>query len=709
MPARVGLALGATVALLAALSGTASAAISSSFDAGTGALTVSSDAGDSMEFACLSSKVRVNGVAVSGDPNCSAVNSLTVNGGPQGNSIDLQGANSSNYPNATPIVVNGNDGGDFVAGSNQAETIDGGPGGDILDGAGGSDILQTNDEGGPDDLSGGGTGTDTILVYGSAAQTIVAGPSEIGTNGNPITFSGFEQAQFNTPIGEPSIDLTNAPWPSTVNGNTGNETVWTSPFNDVLNLGGQGIADIAGAKVDGPNIFITAGGISGNGVGNDTWNSVERATLLSPSAIGLPGSPAVNSTWDATAANRPVLMQGGSGNDTLLGGSFADTLGMPANPGGPEETGDDIFNGGGGTDTIQPGPGTDTIRKSGVVNATATATSLSADGESDNYSAGGLEAIDLTGTGAANIFNASSFTGRAIFDGGAGADQLTGGTGDDRLTGGGGGDTATGGNGNDTVTAVATLAANLTVTPTQVTDGPNSVAMTSIERVEVTGSSDGDSMDASTFAGTVLFDGAGGNDTLTGGLAADTLLGGAGGDTLNAQGDNSADAMIGCGADIDTANVDTADPTPVDCETVKAPSPGSGEPGGQQPGPGSGNSVPLDVLAPTIGVKAGRVDRRGRFVLRLSCPAAETACTGGFQIFARTAKGKRVRVGRGQFSARGGQVVAAKVRLNAAGRRLFRGKKRLRVTLAMTARDAVGNAAKSSRPLTLKPKPGTRR
>jgi hypothetical protein len=707
VPRRVGLALGAALALLAALAGSASAAISSSFDGTTGALTVSSNAGDGMDFSCIGGKVRVNFAAVTGDPNCSAVTSIVVNGGPQANGIILQGVDV-NYPSVTSITISGGDGGDSITGSPKADTIDGGPGGDFVDALGGNDVVRTNDEGGGDDLGGGTGTTDTLVLFGTVAQGVVVGPSDINANGTQILHSGFDRGQFDTPAGEPSIDLTTAPWPSTVNGGSGNETVWSSPFNDTLNLGGQGIADIAGAKVDGPNITITAGGMSGGGVGNDVWTGVERASLLSPSALGTPGAPVVDSTWDATLANRPVTMQGGTGNDTFFGSTFGDTLGMPANPGGPEETGDDVFNGAGGTDTIQAGPGTDTIRKFGVQTATATATALTADGESDNYAAGGLERIELTGTASGDTLTATTFAGRVIFNGGAGADQLTGAGGDDRLTGGGGTDTATGGNGTDTVAEAATLAANLTVTPAQVTDGPNSVAMTSIERVEVTGSASGDTMDASTFAGTVLFDGAGGNDTLTGGLGADTLLGGVGGDTLNAQGDNAADATIDCGADTDTANVDLADPATANCETVNAPSPpGSGNPGSGNPGsgnPGSGSGG-VDVVAPTMGLTAGRVDRRGRFVLRVSCPATETGCTGEFRLVARNAKGKRITVGRGRFAVEGGKVAAVKVRLNRAGRRLFRGKKRLPVTVTMTARDTAGNAATTSRRLTLKPKP----
>ena len=703
VPARLGLALGAALALSAAFAGSASAAISSSFDSGTGALIVSSNAGDSMEFACLSGTARVNGAALTGNPSCSAVNSLTVNGGPQGNSIDLQGANSSNFPNATPITVNSGDGGDSVVGSNQAETIDGGSGGDFIDAGIGNDTVRTSDEGGGDDLSGGTGATDTLVVFGSAAQGVVVGLSEISVNGTPFLHSGFDRGQFDTPAGEPQIDLTTAPWPSTVNGGSGNETVWTSPFNDTLNLGGQGIADFAGAKIDGPNITVSAAGITGDGVGSDNWSGVERISLLSPSALGILGAPVVNSTWDATLATVPVQMSGGSGNDTFFGGLVNDTLGTPA-ASGFEETGDDVFNGAAGTDTIHAGPGTDTIRKFGIGNATATATGLTADGEADNYTAGGLEVIDLTGSASGDTLTATTFGGRVIFDGGSGADQLTGAGGDDRLTGGGGTDTATGGNGNDTVVAAATLAATLSVTPTQLTDGPNSVGMTSIERVEVTGSSGGDTMDASTFAGSVLFDGAGGGDTLTGGLGADTLLGGAGADTLNAQADNAADAAIDCGADADTANADLADPATVDCETVNRPTPpdtGSGGPGGAGPG---GTTTPPDTLAPTIGVTAGRVDRRGRFVLRFSCPSTETSCTGEFALRARNARGRAIRIGRGRFDAQGGQTTRVRVRLNRAGRRLFRGKRRLRATLAMSARDAAGNSARSSRRLTLRRK-----
>ena len=713
------------LAILAVAAPGASAAVTSSFSSGT--LTVSSDsAGDNITITC-GSAAQVNNVNVAGS-TCATVTTMTINGNGGADTIDLQSV-SGTFPNANTITINGGTGTDFLIGSQRADTMNGNGDADTVYGNGGADTITTSDTVGDTDFDGG-TGTDRIVVSGGLSDGVVVGPSSITTYSATIPHTGFEAATFNPPIGEPQLDLSTAPWPVTVNGNTGNETVVTGPFNDILNLGTQGIADVVIAKADGPNITIFAGGLNSSpgSVGNDTWLGVERAELISPSALGVPGAPVVNSVWDATAAGRPVVMRGGTGNDTMLGGSSGDTLGS-ASASPDEESGNDTFDGGPGSDTIRPGPGTDTLRKNAVsTNATATAASLTSDGETDNYSAGGLEIVSLTGNNNANILNASAFGGRAVLSGAGGNDTLTGSAQDDRLTGGLGDDSFNGGGGTDTLAESAGSGPSAAqLTPTQlvsVTFG-GTEDINSIERAELTGNSDTDTFDASTFPGPVTLFGFDGADTLTGGLARDVLIGGAGTDTLNAQ-DGAVDMILDCGSEADIGNFDFVDGTGIGCETLNVtgtPDPDPDPDPDSDPAPGTGtnsataltggttvNAGPTvtDSRAPALAITAGRVDRRGRVPVRFACPADETSCAGTFQL--RTKRGKKtITVGRGKFSAPGGEIVPVRTRLNAAARKLLRQRGRIKLTVVGSAADAAGNATRLNKSLTVKPAPRRRR
>jgi Ca2+-binding RTX toxin-like protein len=794
------------LAILALGAPAASAVVTSSFSAGT--LTVSASAAEGITITCATGKVSVNFASIPGNPDCADVLTTNVNGGTGANTIVLSAMTSSNFPSAAPITIDGNAEADQITGSQLADAINGDVGGDTVDGQGGNDTITTTDEGGPDTLGGGAGTNDVLSIDGNLAQFLTVGPTEIVNSGSNITFSGIERGVVDGPAGEPQYDLTNSPFPWTVNGGSGNETVWTSPHDDILNLGSEGIDDIVGSKIDSPSILVSAGGMSGDGIGNDTLNNVEEVRLISPTTLGTSTTP-VDSVWDASLSIDPVIMSGGSGNDTFIGGFGNDTLGAPTpNPSGfEEETGNDIFDGNNGSDTLHAGPGDDTIRKVAKTDVTVGASSITADGDTDSFNASEMEVVSVSGTSNVDEFNASAFGGRAIFSGLGAGDTLVGTHNNDRMTGGAGSDDVEGNNGTDTVVETATVQALSTLTPTSLTGFGGTDAFTSIERAELTGSADGDVIDASafdgpvilsglggadsltggpaadrllggagddtftggggtdtvaeiangastatltpttltgfggtedlgsieraelsgsgpfidvwdasTFPGPVIFNSAGAADTLTGGLAADTLLAGSGDDTLNT-GEGTADLTIDCGADTDTANVDNADPTPVDCEAVNkpvdpgpGPGPGGDPPGGDPPGgdPPGGDPPVTDSQAPAMTITAARVDRRGRVKVRFACPADETSCAGTFRLRAKRGK-KTITVGRGEFTVVGGQVVAVRIRLNKAGRKLLRKRKRLKATVVGSATDAAGNAAQLNSPLTLKPKPRRRR
>lgn len=88
-------------------------------------------------------------------------------------------------------------------------------------------------------------------------------------------------------------------------------------------------------------------------------------------------------------------------------------------------------------------------------------------------------------------------------------------------------------------------------------------------------------------------------------------------------------------------------------------------------------------------ISVGRVNRRGRLAIRLTCPADEQSCTGSLVI--RLAGKKKTRLGSATFTVAGGRVIALKVKLTRKGRALLRKRHRLRAVLTLTAADAASN------------------
>ena len=539
-------------------------------------------------------------------------------------------------------------------------------------------------------------GNDTITFSGTSNGIVTATPTSINNldGSNPV--AEIEGAVFNAPFQENTFDLTDAPFPSTVNGNGSNDVFYSSAFNDTFNGGGQGLFDIVGAKTDSASIVLTNTSMSGAGIGTDTITGAERAQILSPSVLGT-SMAVVNSTWDASAFTGPVDLEGGTGNDTLIGGSASDTLGAPVmNPTGSVEEGDDTLIGNGSGDTLRGGPGTDTARATGVTSGVVNASNMNANGI-DSFNS--IEVASLTGTAGADTMNGSAFGGRVIFDGAAGNDMLTGSGQNDEITGGADNDTMNAGGGIDRLieTAVAATSATLTDTALSGFGGAPNETISGFELATLNGSADADTFDASGFSGAVTLVGADGGDTLTGGSGADSFSGGAGDDTLNAL-DSVADASIDCGADNDSAQTDPVDPTALGCETVNGQPTGGGP--GTGPGTGPGGGETLDTTAPLIGVSAGRVNRRGRLPLRFTCPATEQSCSGTFVL--RLA-GKKTKLGSGRFTVRGGEVVLVKMKLTRRGRALLRKRGRLRATLRLTVTDAAGNRGSLRKSLRLRP------
>lgn len=253
----------------------------------------------------------------------------------------------------------------------------------------------------------------------------------------------------------------------------------------IVNSGGDpGIPDVA----VGSDIYLDIAVITGRAESGDTIAAaIDTAT-----------------TWDLTGLNSgTVTIQGYSGItfsaiDSLVGSSGEDTFIFLTNVG---------FEG-----ALDGGPGT-----GNTLDYSARTTSVTVD----------LATHAATGTtGISNIQNVI---------GGAGADIITGDSQDNVFTGGPGKDILTGGDGLDTIVEARNanfdLADNSLIIGAEGTD-----KLSGIEAACLTGGEGNNSLNASSFNGSVVLDGAGGNDTLTGGPGNDVLTGGPGADTLNGRG-----------------------------------------------------------------------------------------------------------------------------------------------------------------------------
>lgn len=196
-------------------------------------------------------------------------------------------------------------------------------------------------------------------------------------------------------------------------------------------------------------------GVFGGGIGS--FNSVEQFFLgggddvMDLSAHGTGGVDLA----------KDVVINAGSGNDTVIGGAGKDTI--------DGDAGDDLLIGWRGADTISGGIGNDTIYGDdfGFNSISGDDTLRGGSGNDSIYGGRGADRIEggddndtLHGqAGGDNMFgdagddilygDDAATTSNDKLDGGAGNDQLFGGNGDDELTGGGGDDLLDGGDGID--------------------------------------------------------------------------------------------------------------------------------------------------------------------------------------------------------------------------------------------------------------------
>ena len=290
-------------------------------------LTVTGDAGvnDITMFSSGTGGVEVNDPSsiVDSSGQCFQLNSQTLVCPPVLSIVASGGPGDDRISNQTAIPST-------LRGGAGRDTLIGGPNGDRLLGQAGNDTL---DGGTGPDLMDGGDGEDTVTYASRTASVFVyLTDSAFPTNG--------ERNE-----GDTTFSIEN------LIGGTGDDDLEAYVGTEHVLRGGDGDDHLAS---------------TGNDVLLDGGNGNDDFFMLSGSGARMLGGPGNDTQRYATNEQGPITFDGGPGNDSATGTSFADTL----NGGDGKDhlgivfsvaDGDDVINGGSGDDVLIGGLGNDTI------------------------------------------------------------------------------------------------------------------------------------------------------------------------------------------------------------------------------------------------------------------------------------------------------------------------------------------------------------
>ena len=411
----------------------------------------------------------------------------------------------------------------------------------------------------------GGAGDDTITIdeangplprstlIGSAGDDTITGGSAndllIGQTGADTLLGKGGTDQL---FGGPDNDtLTGGDADDQVTGDSGDDLMIWNPGDDTdLNEGGEGTdtAQVNGAN--GSESFTTTA--NGTRVRFDRTSpapfSIDIGTTEKLAVDTNGGDDSFSATGNL-AALIAITVDGGEGNDTLLGSNGADTLlggagndfvdGNQGADTGVLGAGDDVFqwDPGDGSDTVEGQDGLDKMLFNGA--NIAESFDVSPNGQRVRFlrnignitmDTSGVERIDLNALGGADDVVVNDMTGTDLTDVHVDLAQVAGSGADDGQP-----DTVTvNGSAGSDVAVVGQAGADLQVTnlaPTVAISGANP----STDRLVIAAQDGDDVVEASGTNGSsalLTLDGGNGDDVLVGGSGNDTLLGGAGDDLL---------------------------------------------------------------------------------------------------------------------------------------------------------------------------------
>jgi len=427
-------------------------------------------------------------------------------------------------------------------------------------GQGGNDVITLNEANGalPRANLFGGAGNDT-LTGGSGGDQLfgqAGNDTLLGKGGFDLLFGGAD-----------NDTLTGGDADDQAFGESGNDRMVWNPGDDTdLNEGGDGVDTVEVNGGNGAEHFTATA--NGTRVRFDRVDPAPFAIDIGTSEKLVLNANGGDDSFSATgnlAALIAITVDGGAGNDTILGSNGADVLlggdgndlvdGQQGNDTAFLGAGDDVFqwDPGDGSDTIEGQDGTDTMLFNGsavneIFDASANGARLRFTRNVGNIvmDANDVEAVDVNALGGADAITVNDLTGTDVVKVDANlAGALGGATGDavaDIVV-------VNGTNGNDIIDVFGSgTSVSVVGLPAQVnianSEGANDALV-----VNALGGDDG--VTAATLPAGVIkltIDGGTGEDSLLGSQAADVLRGGDGNDFVS--GDNGDDlALQGAGDD----------------------------------------------------------------------------------------------------------------------------------------------------------------
>ena len=458
-----------------------------------------------------------------------AAGKILVNGG----AVPVQGGTAT-VANTTLLQAYGQKGNDTITlneanGALPAANLFGGAGNDVLTGGSGNDQLF------------GQADNDTLL----------------GKGGNDFLFGGAG-----------NDTLTGGDGDDQMFGEAGDDRMIWNPGDDSdLMEGGTGIdtAEVNGGN--GNEIFTATA--NGTRVRVDRTDPAPFALDIGTTeklVVNMNGGDDYFSATGNLAALIGVTVDGGTGNDTILGSNGADKLiggegndfidGQQGNDTAVLGAGDDVFqwDPGDGSDIVEGGDGADRMLFNGSAGNESVTASANGGRALFTRNLGSIvmdvndvETLDFNALGGTDQITVNDLTGTDVVEVNVNLAGTPGGT-----TGDGAVDAvivnATGGNdvidvvGAGTALSVLGLSARVNVTNSE----------GALDSLTVTGGAGADRITATTLPAGVVkltLDGGAGDDTLLGSQGADTLIGGDGNDFIF--GDNGDDvAFMGAGDDV---------------------------------------------------------------------------------------------------------------------------------------------------------------
>jgi len=464
------------------------------------------------------------------------------------------------------LTIDGGSGNDTITGGDGNDTLIGGDGNDLIIGGRGNDTAQLGagddtfvwNPGDGSDVVEGQDGIDTLVFNGANINEKI----DISANGSRVRLTrdigtvtmdlnGIEHIQLNalggadnitvndlsgTGVTQVAIDLASPPGSGAGDLAADSVTVNATKGDDVIEVLGQdGSLTVAGlpelvtiSASEATDALVVAGG-----AGNDTLSVM---TL-----------PALNTmlTLDGGAGNDVLL--GSRGDDRLLGGDGKDFVdGNQGNDIALLGAGDDVFqwDPGDGSDTVEGEAGTDTLVFNGAninermdISANGERARLTRDIGNITMDLNGVEHIEVNARGGADTVTVNDLTGTDVKQV---AIDLAGTPGSGQGDGAADSVTVNGTGGNDHIT-VASSGASVVVNglAAQVTIAG---AEPDKDSLVVNGAAGNDTINASALtAGQInlTINGDAGDDVITGSQGDDQVIGGQGSDT----------ALLGAGND----------------------------------------------------------------------------------------------------------------------------------------------------------------